>query len=164
MVVSLNVNKLDDLILYLGANPQVQDLGMTKLWKLIYFIDADYLREYGSTLTGSEYIKYEHGPVPSRGDKRVKRLKKSDSIDVTSEVYAGYRLNKVTTKSSNAESPFSEGELNVINKVCNKLGAKSAAYLSDLSHEEPAWINAEKMQKISEELMHYGACEDEDGL
>ena len=32
--------KLKNLILHIGANPHVQNLGETKLWKLIYFIDA----------------------------------------------------------------------------------------------------------------------------
>jgi hypothetical protein len=62
-----NTHKLDALILYQGKSPHVGDLGVTKLWKLIYFIDVSFLRETGMSLTGSDYIKYDHGPVPSCG-------------------------------------------------------------------------------------------------
>ena len=54
--MSLSTRKLDDLILYLGSSPHVENLGITKLWKLIYFIDVAFLRETGKSLTDSEYI------------------------------------------------------------------------------------------------------------
>jgi uncharacterized phage-associated protein len=63
------------------------------------------------------------------------------------------------------ESPaFSEDELQLINAVCRRFGRKTASYLSEISHDEPAWIHAEKLQKLSPALMCYGSKEDEDGL
>jgi hypothetical protein len=54
-IMPRHTHKLDDLILYLGSSPHVENLGITKLWKLIYFIDVAFLRETGASLTGSEY-------------------------------------------------------------------------------------------------------------
>ena len=95
--MSLSTRKLDDLILYLGSSPHVENLGITKLWKLIYFIDVAFLRETGKSLTDSEYIKYDHGPVPSRGDKRLKHLGKEGRVRVKAEDYGSYRQNHVLT-------------------------------------------------------------------
>lgn len=159
----LNTHKLDDLILYLGNCPHVENLGVTKLWKLIYFIDVAFLRETGRLLTGSEYIKYDHGPVPSRGQKRLERLDKEGRVRVKAEDHGSYRQNHVLTVEE--ENPaFSEDELRLINAVCRRFGRKSASYLSEISHDEPAWIHAEKLQKLSPTLMCYGSKEDEEGL
>ena len=65
----MDMEKLKALIVRIGTDPHVENLGTVKLWKLIYFVDATALRELGHTLTGSEFTKYEHGPVPSRGEK-----------------------------------------------------------------------------------------------
>lgn len=137
----LEIRKLDDLILYLGKSPHVENLGVTKLWKLIYFIDVSFLRETGVSLTGSEYIKYDHGPVPSRGQKRLDRLDKAGRVLVKAEDHGSYRQNHVSTVEE--ESPaFSAEELDLIDAVCRRYGRKTASYLSELSHDEPAWIHA----------------------
>jgi hypothetical protein len=55
--MAVNKTKLNDLILYPGQSPHVESLGMTKLWKFVYFVDVAFLRETGRSLTGSESIK-----------------------------------------------------------------------------------------------------------
>lgn len=161
--MALNPTKLSNLILLLGQSPLVENLGTTKLWKLIYFIDTKHLREFGVSLTGSEYIKYEHGPVPSRGERVLKKLSKSGTINVKSVDYGSYRQNHIST-AKEAIAPFSEDELTVIESVCIELGRETATNLSEISHLEPAWINADQKQKLSGVLMHYGSSEDEEGL
>ncbi len=159
----LNTHKLDDLILYLGNSPHVENLGVTKLWKLIYFIDVAFLRETGTSLTGSEYIKYDHGPVPSRGQKRLDRLDHEGRVRVKAEDHGSYRQNHVFTVEEESLA-FSADELPLIDAVCLRYGRKTASYLSELSHDEPAWIHAQKLQKLSPALMCYGGKEDEEGL
>lgn len=158
-----HTHKLDDLILYLGNSPHVKNLGITKLWKLIYFIDVAFLRETGASLTGSEYIKYDHGPVPSRGGKRLKHLDKEGRVRVKAEDHGSYRQNHVFTVDEEAPA-FRTEELPLIDAVCLRYGRKTASYLSELSHDEPAWIHAEKLQKLSPTLMCYGSKEDAEGL
>ena len=50
------------------------NLGLTKLWKLIYFVNSKATREFGESVTGSDFIKYEQGPVPNRGEKHLRQL------------------------------------------------------------------------------------------
>ena len=77
----IHSRKLDELIVHLGARPDVVDLGLTKLWKLIYYIDAQAVRDLGVPVTGSEFIKYQHGPVPSRGEKHLRQLVRSREVN-----------------------------------------------------------------------------------
>jgi len=160
----MHSRKLEELMIHLGSHPGVENLGSTKLWKLIYFVDAKALRELGESLTGSEFIKYEHGPVPSRGEKHLKQLVKKGELVTKQRLVGSMTLNEVTAERSADLSVFSEDERVLIESVCIQLGRKSAKLLSDLSHDEPAWHYAGMLGKLSPELICYGAAEDSDGL
>ncbi|MEO7412504.1 MAG: Panacea domain-containing protein [Opitutaceae bacterium] len=156
--------KLSELIVYLGAHPKVTNLGLTKLWKLIFFVDAKSVRDLGAPLTGSEFIKYAHGPVPSRGEKQLRQLVRDGDVTTTPRAIGGKTLNEVKAARAADLSVFSPEEKDLVDGVCAELGRKSAAALSDLSHQEPAWHYAEMMGKLSPELIAYGVKEDADGL
>jgi len=156
--------KLSELIVYLGSHPRVSNLGLTKLWKLIFFVDAKAVRELGGPLTGSEFIKYEHGPVPSRGEKHLKQLVKGGDVKTLPRTVGGKTLNEVLGARAADLSVFSAKEKDLIDSVCSELGRKSAVELSELSHQEPAWHYAEILGKLSPELIAYGVKEDADGL
>ncbi len=162
--MNINSEKFKTLVLHIANSPYVRDLGKVKLWKLIYFIDTNALRETGHNITGSEYIKYEHGPVPSCGEKILKQMKKECKIDVHQEVYSSYRINKIVAQGMPETNIFSEDEISLIDRTCQNYGAKTASYLSEVSHDEPAWHYAKMLDKLSTELMFYGAEEDREGL
>ena len=160
----MDSRKLEELIAYLGGQTGVTNLGPTKLWKLIYFVDATALRELGDTVTGSEFIKYEHGPVPSRGDKHLRQMTRRGELTTSQRIIGGMTLNEVKTTRVPDPATFSKVELSVIDFVCAQYGRKSAKELSDLSHQEPAWHYATMREKLSAELMLYGAVEKAEGL
>jgi uncharacterized phage-associated protein len=160
----LHAEKLRNLILAIAVHPSVKSLGLTKLWKLIYFVDVAALREHGSTITGSEFVKYQHGPVPSRGEKILKSMKREALIATEQRVNAGYAQTSVVALAQPDTSVFSSEERAIIERVCAELGRKTAKALSDLSHDEPAWALANNLDKLDPELMHYGGAEDPEGL
>ncbi len=160
----MHSRKLEELIVHLGSHPDVVNLGLTKLLKLIYFVDAKAVREWGEAVTISEFIKYEHGPVPSRGEKHLRQLVRKGDVTTTPRTVGGKILNEVKSTRKPDLSVFSKQELSLINEVCRELGRKTAAVLSDMSHDEPAWHYAGIMGKLSPELMAYGHTEDPDGL
>ncbi len=164
--MGLHPHKLDAAMLVIATHPRVRDLGLTKLWKLLYFADVAHAREHGSTITGSEFIKYPFGPVPSRGERHLKRLVKRNLVRI-SQVNAGtYRQTMVeaTLPARSVVEALDRAEQETLDAVCVKFGAVTAKKLSDLSHAEPAWVAAPTMQKLSPALMLYGAFEDSDGL
>jgi uncharacterized phage-associated protein len=161
---AMHSRKLEELIVYLGSQPGVTNLGPTKLWKLIYFVDSQALRELGESVTGSEFIKYEHGPVPSRGDKHLRQMTKRGELTTSPRVIGGMTLNELKTTRTPDREIFSKEELGIIEGVCSRYGRTSAKELSDLSHQEPSWHYADMREKLSPELMLYGASEDAEGL
>ncbi len=160
----LQPQKLEELMVYVSRHPKVSDLGLTKLWKLLFYIDREALRSIGRTVTGSEYIKYEHGPVPSRGERHLKKLCREQAVVCRQRDHAGYRLNEVSGLRAPHTGAFSDDELEIADAVCKEFGRKSAKQLSEISHEDPAWHYAEPLRKLSPSLMAYGSQEDPDGL
>jgi uncharacterized phage-associated protein len=162
--MSVNSTKLANLILYIASHPSVKQLGVTKLWKLIYFADATALRDLGKSITGSEFIKYEHGPVPSRGEKILKRLRKTHDVSTENKTYHGHLLTHVQAVAKTDLTIFSKDELEIMSDTCVRYGAQSAQKLSELSHQEPSWRLAKYMQKLDEHFIFYGPREDAVGL
>jgi uncharacterized phage-associated protein len=162
--MALDSSKLANLILYISGHPSVKTLGITKLWKLIYFVDATALRDLGESVTGSEFIKYEHGPVPSRGEKILKQLRKSSKVITENRTHHGHVLTNVASSIKADLSVFSKDELEIMSTICNRYGAQTAQKLSELSHQEPSWKLAKYLQKLDERFIFYGPREDSIGL
>lgn len=159
-----HVERLRNLILVIATHPSVKSLGLTKLWKLIYFVDVAALREHGATITGSEFVKYPHGPVPSRGEKILKAMRGEELVATEQRKNAGYVQTSVIALAKPDASVFSSEERAIIERVCAELGRKTAKALSDLGHDEPAWALANDLDKLDPELMQYGGAEDPEGL
>jgi uncharacterized phage-associated protein len=162
--MALNSAKLANLILYISNHKDVKNLGITKLWKLIYFVDATALRDCGESVTGSEFIKYEHGPVPSRGEKILKQLRRKNQVTTESKTLHGHLLTNVLPSDDADLSLFSEDELQIMSKICRRYGALTAQKLSELSHQEPSWRLTKYLQKLDARLISYGPREDSIGL
>jgi uncharacterized phage-associated protein len=152
------------LVLAIANHPAVQQLGRTKLWKLIYFIDAAMLRQCGQTITHSDYIRYEHGPVPRRGEKIIKAMNKQGAISVNQMIYAGHEMAMVSAVGEGPKGHFSREASAVIDRICRSMGGHTAKFLSELSHQEPAWLNAGHLDKLDPVLIAYGSSEDSEGL
>lgn len=162
--MSFNREKLKEAILYISRHPSVRDLGLTKLYKLVFFSDAYHLRAHGQSITGSDYIKYEHGPVPSRAEKCIKALRRDSLIETETVPFAGYQMIAVRPIGDLPLSQLSEDEIATLDCVCRKLGSETAKALSERSHLEPAWIATKMLDKIEPQLIMYGVTEDPDGL
>ncbi len=163
--MTLSTEKLRNLILFIGAHTKVSQLGLTKLYKLIYFSDVLALRDLDHSITGSDYIKYEHGPVPSRGEKSIKQLRKDGCIESKLiDLDNSTQMNRIKSCAMANTKVFTEGELAIVDRVCSDFGKLTASALSELSHKEPAWVAAKMLDKLSPSLMLYGSQEDPEGL
>jgi uncharacterized phage-associated protein len=159
-----NAEKLKAMILYISSHPVVTDIGLTKLYKIIYFADVTHLRETGESITGSDYIKYQHGPVPSRGERCLKRLRKEGQLHSERQAYDNFEHIALTPLVDPPANVLTAAQSDTLDQVCRELGPETASQLSDRSHQEPAWIAASMQDKMPRELMYYGATEDLDGL
>jgi uncharacterized phage-associated protein len=62
MLITHEREKLINAILFFAHN--VRNLGKTKLFKLLYFLDFTHYQETGRSVTGMDYHAWKMGPVP----------------------------------------------------------------------------------------------------
>jgi uncharacterized phage-associated protein len=158
--------KLKAMLLFLGEHTDKRLLGKTKLMKLFYFIDFGHLKKYGTPITYDSYFHLEHGPIPST----IKNLIDSATDDIDSSVLTD-TISVEISKESNLQrivplrklterdmEYFSETEIEIMQKICERFKNKTARVLEDISHNESPW----KKTSFLEEISYHLALEDDD--
>jgi hypothetical protein len=72
--------KLNAAVHYIISRCQPDDLGATKLNKILWFADVAYYERYGKSITGDEYVKRQFGPVPKHVPMATRELEAAGLI------------------------------------------------------------------------------------
>jgi len=151
-----NLLKFQQVLLYVlqavGAKPNV---GLTVLYKLLYFIDFDYYEKYEQQLMGLTYIKNTHGPTPREFAVTVEQMRLAGLIEPVRSSYFAHEQKKFLPKVPADLTLINGQELDMIDDVLDRYGDKSARQLSDLSHEDTPWKATQDKQNIEYELAFY---------
>ncbi len=131
------------------------NVGMTVLYKLLYFIDFDYYEKYEEQLMGLTYIKNHHGPTPREFVSVVDDMKKSGELEEVKSAYFTYEQRKFLPHCHADLSGLSAQETAMIDNVLARYAEKSASELSTLSHEDTPWIAAEEGKNIEYDHVFY---------
>ena len=128
-----NIDKFQSVLLYIlekvGAKPNV---GLTVLYKLLYFIDFDYYEKYEQQLMGLTYIKNTHGPTPREFTTIVGQMADQGDLEPIRSRHFAYEQKKYLPRRSPNLSLLSGQELEVIDHVLNRYADKSASALSEM--------------------------------
>ena len=152
------IDKFKQVLLYIlkkvGGKPNI---GMTTLYKLLYFIDFDYYEKNEEQLMGLVYLKNRYGPTPLKFDLLIKQLiKKGDIEKIKSKFYqydqAKYLINP---EAKSDLSLLSGQEIDHINKELDRLSDLTANDLTNLSHKDVPWVTAEENKPIDYEAVFY---------
>lgn len=151
-----NLDKFKQVFLYIlekvGNRPNV---GMTVLYKLLYFVDFDYYEKYEEQLMGLTYIKNHHGPTPKEFIKVIEQMKAAGELEEVQSKYFTYDQKKYIPVIHPDLSKISGQELKLIDDVLNRLAGKSAKELSEYSHEDTPWRVSELGEDIGYESVFY---------
>jgi len=133
-------SKLRELILYIAERSEGDDsFGKTKLNKLLFYADFVAYAQSGCPITGQEYRKYPHGPVPAHAQPALDGLQTEGAIALATRNYHGLPQQRPLALREPDLSHFSGAEIAIVNEVITELWGKSARDVSDLSHEFPGW-------------------------
>ncbi len=76
-----NLKKFKEVLLYvLEKVGSKSNVGMTVLYKLLYFIDFDYYEKFEEQLVGATYIKNHFGPTPVEFKKIVESMESTGEL------------------------------------------------------------------------------------
>lgn len=150
--------KFRQVLLYIlhhvGGKPNV---GMTVLYKLLYFIDFDYYEKYEEQLMGLTYIKNHHGPTPNIFGKTIEKLTSHGDVEAVKSKFYKYEQTKYLINPSLKLdlSLLTANELSHIDSELDRLSDKTAVELSSLSHQDIPWITAAESDPLDYEAVFY---------
>lgn len=151
-----NLKKFKEVFLYvLEKVGSKSNVGMTVLYKLLYFIDFDYYEKFEEQLIGATYIKNHFGPTPVEFKEIVKSMELKGELETVKSKYFLHEQTKYLPRREADISVLNAQEIKHIDEVILRLSDKSAAELSNYSHEDVPWITAEYGQILSYESVFY---------
>jgi len=135
-------DKLKELIWFICKNYNY-DLYITKLWKLVFFVDADFYEKYNSTISDVKYIKNNYGPTPSysTAEKALNELIKEGFIS-KSKNDSYIAINDLGLKYLDSQ------KVDAIRSTCEKYYKLSTRDICLLAHKDPIYLSAEKKNDL----------------
>ncbi len=150
------LEKFKEVLLYvLGKTAGKPNVGMTALYKLLYFIDFDYYEKYEQQLMGLTYFRNHYGPAPREFMKVVEEMKKDGTLEEVKSSYFAYEQRKFLPHKNADLSKLSAQEIAMVDNVLARYGDLTATQLMELSHEDTPWFAAEEGKDILYEHVFY---------
>ncbi|MGB4076184.1 MAG: type II toxin-antitoxin system antitoxin SocA domain-containing protein [Minisyncoccia bacterium] len=151
-----NLKKFKEVLLYvLEKVGSKSNVGMTVLYKLLYFIDFDYYEKFEEQLVGATYIKNHFGPTPVEFKKIVESMESKGELETVRSKYFLHEQTKYLPHREADISVLNAKEIKHIDEVLSRLSDKSATELSEYSHKDVPWITAEDGRPLSYESVFY---------
>ncbi len=124
------------------------------LLKLVFYADFASFKYRTVSISGWPYARLPYGPVPDDFKAILAVAEGSGALASAPDDMQIGELYSLPTPFDPDQClrGFATDEQNVIREVVEKLADKSATELSDLSHDEDAWIKTESTGRISYEL------------
>ncbi|MBF4509335.1 MAG: DUF4065 domain-containing protein [Aeromicrobium sp.] len=140
-----HVRKLEEMVVFFSSQPKTW---RTKLNKLLFYADFLHHRRFDHSISGARYVRMQYGPVPADFYALQAHLVDSASIDERPST-TGECAGTIFVALRPADmAVFTETESQVLAEVAAHFRGWSAKRISEFSHEEPAWLEAENRETI----------------
>lgn len=127
-------------------------LGKTKLMKLIYYADYEWIQKKNTPLTGDTYIAFQHGPVPKHSDDVLAEMEKQQWIQCAKTKFHDYDQNRYIALVKEEQKFLTHDELHHLEEIARRFEHWTAVQMSESTHEEWPWLTA----RVGEEIKLYG--------
>lgn len=171
LIVDVNMGtkqdeKFSQILAYVCHEYNAGDLTELKLWKLLFFCEADFFEKFGKRLTGIDFIKNTHGPTPEIGLVRtiIRNLEKNGCLEITPIQGPNGQLNKYSCPKTLGIDKLTSEELDSINQTCKKYFRLKASQLVTLSHRDPVYLAGTKQKTLDFKYALYRDSDEEQSL
>lgn len=131
-----NTDRLAVVAHYVIARTLPQELGATKLNKVLWFADCLAHERLGRSLTGvTEYRRLDQGPVPDGLDNVLDRLAARGAIAQRVAPTPGYARKEFLALEEPPVEQLDAAEIDLLHIVIDFVRNKSAREVSELSHD-----------------------------
>jgi len=150
----MDEHKFGELVLYIARKSEADArFGNTKLNKILYYSDFAAYRKLGEPISGDTYQNLPNGPAPKHLLPVFHTLEADGAIEHERRAVGPYVQKRVVAKRDPDESVLSFEERQIVDEVVEALWLKSAAEVTEMSHQEFGWRATEE----SEEIPYYTA-------
>jgi len=122
-----------------------------KLFKLLNYSDMIYYKENGVSISGMQYIHFEHGPVPKKYHQLLGIMLDENIIDISVQIDNKYKSHQIIPLCGNSEGVLSLEEYKVLERVYDKFLLFGSGDISTYSHNEVGYRNTNLNEIISYE-------------
>ena len=137
--------KLRELILYIADRLESDvHFGMTKLNKVILFVDVLAYLRYGTPVTGTQYMKLPHGPVPVHMKQIIEEMQEADDIAIREQQKLQYIQKRVIPLRNANLDDFTARDIALVEEVIDDCTDFNAKWISLLSHGTAWKVAGEK--------------------
>jgi len=148
----------EQVVLYICSQVEnIRNLSMTKLHKILYYVDREVYLQTGIPLTGETYIANQYGPTSEHLPEALEALDAEGKLShVTrkdsSDQIGIYEQNIFIAKETpDVDEAFKASEIQLLDDIIEQISVEfTAEQISDLSHDI-VWRSARK----GEELPYY---------
>ena len=152
----INEKKYKNAILFFAKKTQNGTLGKLKIKKLLYYLDFDFFEKYGKSVTGDEYLRFEHGPVPRMAEKILKQMEGKEIKITRRKIKEGLNDQQHIEALKDFDlSVFSKEELVMLDDVAGKWEKFTGTEMKMATHGEAPWISTEPDGVIDYNLAYY---------
>jgi uncharacterized phage-associated protein len=149
----MNKEKYKNAILFFSEN--VPALGVTKLNKLLYFLDFDHFEKYGDAVTNDVYENKDLGPVPRNVETILEEMQAENLIDIVPEQVIDFVRYHLLAKAKHNMSIFKPSEIEVLCETNEKWSRHTAKEIVMASHGEAPWLATRNGEDIPYPLAYY---------
>lgn len=141
--MDFRIDKLIDVLVLLAKKNQ--ELDRLRVNKLLYFIDKEYLREYGKPILNDIYKRLPLGAIPDRTNDFLKlliktiRTKKNDDYFDVGKNCKGH--DALVLKREKKLNLLNNSEIEAIENVIKRIGKLRTDKLVDLAHKDKTWTD-----------------------
>jgi len=133
MIITHHREKLINAIIYLVTHTKY--CGITKLMKLLYFLDFYHFKQTGKSVTGSDYFAWDKGPVSREVHRELSEKMTPDmekSIKITE--FEDSHFLKFSAKKKFDPEYFSERELKILDDLSFIFKDAKAEDMVEITH------------------------------
>jgi uncharacterized phage-associated protein len=132
--------KFAELILYISDRSELDPyFGATKLNKILFFSELSFFAKHERGITDQEYVKRDFGPVPRDITTVLKQLELDKRLAIKENDFEGYRQKRPIALKKADLSLFTSEEIDIVNRVLDRLRKHTATDVSELSHQTVGW-------------------------
>lgn len=140
----LNKKKVLNMILYFSKVVVLK----TKLLKEMFYADFLHYQKTGASITGLEYVKITHGPVPDNFDEIISKFVEEKLLDYKIEYDNDYENHKISSKCEVEKEVFDNSELDTLKQIEEYFKDFGSKKIAEFSHNEKAFVETEFSKKI----------------